>query len=146
MSARAAVRSLVRGAVYFAVVFAVGFVLGIVRVLLLEPSLGERWAELAEMPLMLIAIVLSARFVVRRFPAPRRASYLVSGGVALLLLVAVELSVVLAIRGLSIGQYFAERDPLAGGVYCVMLVVFAAMPWLLGGRRRSTHAEGVRLE
>lgn len=128
---------MIRGTVYFALVFSVGFLLGIVRVLLLEPRLGERWAELAEMPLMLLAIVLSARFIVRRFPASQRASYLVSGGVALLLLVLVEFSVVLGIRGLTIAQYFSERDPIAGGVYALMLMVFAAMPWYLGGRRLS---------
>ena len=126
---------MIRGVVYFALVFGVGFLLGIVRVLTLVPSVGERWAELAEMPLMLIAIIFSARFVVLRFPAAQRASYLASGGIALFLLVVVELFVVLAMRGLSIGQYFAERDPVAGSVYVVMLVVFAAMPWLLGGKK-----------
>jgi|SRR6187200_887452 len=124
-----------RGAVYFALVFGVGFLLGILRVLVLVPSLGERWAELAEMPLMLIAIIFAARFVVRRFPATQRASSLVSGGIALVLLIVVEFSVVLALRGMSISQYFAERDPVAGSVYVGMLVVFAVMPWLMGGRR-----------
>jgi hypothetical protein len=100
------------------------------------PRERDRWAELAEAPLMLVAIILSARFVVRRFPALHRASYLVSGGIALLLLIVVELSVVLAMRGMSISQYFAERDPVAGSVYVVMLVIFAAMPWLLGGRKQ----------
>ena len=124
-----------RGAVYFALVFGVGFLLGILRVLVLVPSLGERWAELAEMPLMLIAIIFAARFVVRRFPATQRASSLVSGGIALVLLIVVEFSVVLTLRGMSISQYLAERDPVAGSVYVGMLVVFAVMPWLMGGRR-----------
>jgi hypothetical protein len=129
---------MIRGVVYFCLVFGVGFVLGVVRVLLLEPDLGQRWSELAEMPLMFIAIVLAARFVVRRFPASRRASYLVSGAVALLLMLLVEFTVVLGIRGLSITQYVAERDPVAGGVYVLMLIVFAAMPWLLGGLFRDS--------
>jgi hypothetical protein len=128
---------MIRGVVYFSLVFGVGFVLGVIRVLLLEPYLGERWSELAEMPLMLVAIIVSAQFVVRRFPAPNRASYLVSGAIALLLLVLVEFSVVLGIRGLSTAQYFAERDPIAGSVYVLMLIIFAAMPWLLGVRRAS---------
>jgi p-aminobenzoyl-glutamate transporter AbgT len=126
---------MLRGVVYFTLVFGVGFLLGIVRVLALEPRLGERWAELAEAPLMLVAIIVSARFVVRRFPAARRANYFVSGGVALLLLVCVEFSVVPGIRGLSLSEYFAERDPVAESVYALMLLIFAAMPWVLGGRR-----------
>lgn len=129
---------MIRAVVYFALVFSVGFLLGIIRVLLLEPRLGERWAELAEMPLMLVAIAFAARFVVRRFPASVRTNYLVSGGMALLLLIVVEFSVVLSIRGLTVSQYLAERDPIAGGVYAVMLVTFALMPWLLGGNRTAT--------
>jgi hypothetical protein len=124
---------MLRGVVYFAIVFGVGFLLGIVRVLGLEPRVGERWAELMEAPLMLVAIILSARFVVRRFPAAHRASYLVSGGIALFFLVVVEFSVVLGIRGLSLNDYFAQRDAVAGSVYGLMLLIFAAMPWLVGG-------------
>ena len=127
--------SALRGGVYFVLVFGVGFLLGIVRVLVLEPRLGTRWAELAEAPLMLAAMVFSARYVVRRFPATQRASYLLSGGIALLILVIAEFSVVLGIRGLTISEYFAGRDPVAGSVYVAMLVVFAVMPWLVGGRR-----------
>src|SRR5688572_32018158 len=92
---------IVRGVVYVALVFGVGFLLGMVRVLAVEPRLGERWAELVEAPLMLVAIILSARFVVRRFSATRRTEYIVSGGVALVLLVLVVFSVVLGIRGVS---------------------------------------------
>lgn len=134
---------MIRAFVYLALVFSVGFLLGVVRVLALEPRLGDRWAELAEAPLMLVAIFLSARFVVRRFPASRPAGYLVSGGVALLLLVLIEFSVVLGIRGLSIGEYFAERDPIAGGVYALMLIVFAAMPWALGHQRTLNVDSGL---
>ena len=54
-----------------------------------------------------------------------------SGGLALLLLVVVDFSVVLGMRGVSIGEYFAMRDSVAMGVYLVMLVAFAVMPWLL---------------
>jgi hypothetical protein len=125
---------MIRAVVYFGIVFGVGFVLGVVRVLALEPRVGARWAELAEAPLMLVAIFYAARFVVRRFPASHPAGYIVSGIMALLLLVVVEFSVVLGIRGLSIGDYFAQRDAVAGSVYLALLVLFAAMPWLVQRR------------
>lgn len=125
---------MIRAVVYFALVFGTGFLLGIVRVLWAEPRIGTRLAELAEAPLMLAAICLAARFVVRRFPAGRAGAYLVSGGLALLLLVVTELTVVLGLRGVGIGEYVSGRDPLAGAVYLFMLALFAVMPWLLGRR------------
>lgn len=128
---------MLRALTYFSLVFGTGFLLGIIRVLWLVPRLGERFAELAEAPLMLAAIFYSARYVVRRFPALQAAQYAGSGVLALLLLLLVEFSVVLGLRGLTIGQYFAERDPLSGGVYVVLLLLFAAMPWLLGRRRTA---------
>ena len=58
-------------ATYVALVFGTGFVLGAVRVSLLVPRLGVRLAELLEMPWMALAMVLAARFVVRRQLAGR---------------------------------------------------------------------------
>ncbi len=125
---------MIRGILYFALVFAVGFVLGVVRVLWLVPQLGERGAELLEAPFMLAAIVLSARLVVRRYPAESGRGYLASGALALLLLAGAEVFVVLGLRGLSFSQYVADRDPVAGAVYLLMLMLFALMPWLVGRR------------
>ena len=51
------------GFVYFAIVFSVGFALGLVRVPLIEPWLGVRWAEVSEMPLLLAAIILTASYI-----------------------------------------------------------------------------------
>jgi hypothetical protein len=50
------------------------------------------------------------------------------GGIALALLLAAEFSLVLSLRGLSIEEYFADKDPVSGAVYFVMLLVFALMP------------------
>lgn len=127
--------AMLRGAVYFVIVFSVGFVFGTIRVLWLEPRIGTRLAELSEAPLMLVAIFSSARLVVQWIPAGSRMEYLVSGGLALLLLVVVEFWVVLGMRDLSVGEYLAARDPIAGSVYALMLVIFAVMPFLLGRKR-----------
>jgi hypothetical protein len=120
------------GLSYFALVFGAGFLLGVVRVTFVVPRLGERWAELAEMPLMGVVIVLAARFVVRRHALSADAMpRLMTGGLALLLALTAELILVVAIQGRPVGTYLASRDPVSGGVYLALLGVYAAMPWLL---------------
>ena len=128
-----------RAAIYFALVFGAGFLLGILRVLVLVPRLGERFAELAEAPIMLAAIFLAARFVVHRYPARHSGEWLASGGIALLILVLVEFTVLLGLRGLSLTDYLAGRDPVAGVVYLVLLTIFAVLPWIIGCRQGQTR-------
>ena len=125
-------RTLKAGVVYFAVVFGAGFVLGIPRVLWVAPKLGTRAAELIESPIMLVVVILAARWVVRRFSLPPTvAARLGPGLIALALLLAAEFTVVLKIRRLTPAQYIAGRDPVAGSVYIVMLIIFAAMPMIV---------------
>jgi len=120
------------GLAYFALVFAAGFALGSVRVPFLVPRLGVRTAELLEMPIMLLVVVLAARFVVRRFALPRSFGVRLSvGALALALLVAAELALVVLLQGQSLAGYIAGRDPVSGSVYLVMLGLFAAMPLIL---------------
>jgi|SRR5579864_2283464 len=131
-------RILKAGALYFALVFGVGFVLGTARVLWIVPRLGTRAAELAESPVMLIVSFFAARWVVRRLAGRGEAlttlMRLGVGLVALGLLVAAELLFVLRLRGLTIGEYAASRDPLLGTVYLASLTAFAVMPLLVARR------------
>ena len=125
------------GLVYFALVMGAGFLLGTVRVPFMAPRLGERLAELIEMPLMLVVIGLSARFVVRRFALPPTASVrLKVGFLALALAVCAELLLAAALQGQSVRAYIASRDPVSGSVYLAMLGLFALMPWLLARMQR----------
>jgi len=117
------------GVLYFAVVFGAGFVLGTIRVLLVVPRLGTRAAELIETPIMVLVSILAARCVVRRLAVPLKPSMrLAIGLVALALLLVAELALVLWLRGLTISEYLASRDPVAGTVYIIALGVFAVMP------------------
>jgi hypothetical protein len=116
------------GVLYFALVFGAGFVLGTIRTFWAGPRFGSRTAELMEMPLMVTVGILTARWIVRLFVPPTLFARLAMGGLALALLLAAEFSLVLWVRGLSIKEYFANRDPVSGSVYYVMLLVFALMP------------------
>jgi hypothetical protein len=128
-------RSLKAGGLYFAIVFGTGFVLGPIRILWLVPRLGERVAELVELPIMLGVIVLSARWVVRRLSLPATiSSRLTMGGLALALVLLAELTVVLWLRGLTLSEYFASRDPISGTAYYASLVVLAVMPMFVKRR------------
>ena len=124
------------GVLYFATVFAAGFVLGTVRVLLVVPRVGERAAELMEAPIMVSVSYLAARWIVRRFALPPAPSQrLAVGLIALVLMLAFEFGIVLQLRGLTIAEYFAARDPVSGTVYYLALALFALFPLLL---RRSS--------
>ena len=117
---------------YFALVFLAGFVLGFIRVLLLVPEIGERYAELLEMPLMLLAIYLSAKLIVIRFATlPRDSAYLVVGVLALLLLLVIEFTLVMELREISLAEYIASRDPISGTTYVVSLFIYMLMPFLI---------------
>ncbi len=137
-------RSLKPALLYFALVLGTGFVLGTIRVPFLVPRLGERYAELLEMPFMFVAIVLAARFVVRRFALPANlALRLQVGFLALALSVLAELLLAAVLQGRSIAQYIASRDPVSGSVYLGMLLLFALMPSILA-RLRPTALTGPR--
>jgi hypothetical protein len=123
------------GSLYFAFVFRAGFVLGPIRILWAVPRFGTRMAELMESPLMLVVIVLAAQWIVRRMSVPTAAaSRLGMGCIALALMLAAEFLFVLRLRGLSISEYLATRDPVSGTVYYMMLVWVAVMP-LLAARK-----------
>ena len=128
-------------ATYFGIVFGVGFVLGVIRMLWIVPWLGERNAELLETPLMLVALVLAARFVVRRLQRPSNRERLAVGCLALSCLLVAEVGVVLLVRGQSVGEFAASRDPVSGSVYLCALVVFALAPSFV--LRERVHGRGV---
>ena len=123
---------------YFALVLGTGFALGTIRVPFLVPRLGERYAELLEMPFMFVAIVLAARYVVRRFNLPASLSVrLQVGFAALAMSVLAELLLTTVLQGRSLVQFIASRDPVSGSVYLVMLLLFALMPSILARMRGS---------
>ena len=122
-------KTMLAGLVYFAIVLGTGFVLGMFRVPILVPRMGERWAELAEMPIMATVIFLAAGYILRRFPeirSPGRA--LVAGFLALALSVSAELGLALVLQNQTIPEFISSRDKVSGSVYLGLLLVFAIMP------------------
>lgn len=114
---------------YFLVVFAAGFALGTIRVLFLVEAIGERYAELAETPLMAIVCALAAHYFInqhRDILTLQRTLFM--GVISLALLLTVEFSVVLNLRGLTLDQYVQSRDPVSGIAYIAGLLWYAIAP------------------
>jgi len=128
-------RVLKAGALYFAIVFGAGFLLGPMRILWAVPRFGTRMAEMMETPIMFAITVLAARWIARRLAVPTKASSrLGMGCVGLGLMLVAEFTLVLWLRGLSISEYLANRDPVSGTVYYIMLGVFCFMRLLVARR------------
>jgi len=128
-------QTLKAGVLYFALVFGAGFVLGTIRTLWVVPKVGTRRAELMEAPIMFVVTIMAARWIVLRFAIPPLTSARLGMGVtALALLLAAEFGLMLRLRGLSMRNYLATRDPVSGTVYYLMLVVFAIMPLFVARR------------
>ena len=133
-------RTIKAGLAYFALVFGAGFVLGSVRVPFLVPRFGERVAELIEMPIMFVVILVSARFIVRRFSLPGNITVRLGAGfLALALLLAAEVLLAVALQDRTLGEYLASRDPVSGIVYLAMLALFAVMPLVLARVGSASH-------
>jgi hypothetical protein len=128
-------RILQAAALYFVLVFAAGWVLGPLRELVVVPRFGRTAGLLAELPLMLIAMILAARWTLRRLAVPAAtAARAAVGLIALALLLAVEAGSLPLVRGVGVADYIAGHDFAAGLITLASFALFAAMPMLVGRR------------
>jgi len=135
--ARSWPRALQAALLYFLLVFGAGFVLGPLRLLVLVPRIGTGAAELLELPVMVAISWFVAWSVTRRLAIPAAAfPRLVMGLVGVALIIACEFTLVLKLRGLTLEQYFAARDPVSGPAYYLSLVLVALLPLVVNRRPR----------
>jgi hypothetical protein len=133
-------KTILAGLTYFAIVLGTGFVLGVFRIPFLVPRIGERWAELAEMPIMATVIFIAAGYILRRFPGIRSAGRsLAAGFLALALAVCAELGLAVVLQSQTLAEFLNSRDKVSGSVYLVLLLLFAVMPRL----RLQSHKQAV---
>lgn len=124
-------RVLGAGAGYFAIVFAAGFVLGAVRVLLLEPTVGELGATLLEVPVMLLLSWVACGWILDRLRVPpARSSRLLMGGVAFGLLMAAELALSVLLFDRTGTQMLEGWQSTVGAVGLAGQLAFALIPVL----------------
>jgi len=83
----------------------------------------------------------SARFITNRFSVPANVlARLGAGFLAPGLPVAAEISLAVALRDRTFGEYVASRDPVSGIVYLGMLALPAVMPLALARVTSASHA------
>ena len=125
-------RALKACVIYFLLVFAVGWILGPIRELWAMPHFGPILGLLLEALIMLIAMIISARWTIHRFDVPQTFPVTISMGlVALGLLLPAEIAGVLWVRGLSLKEYLASFANTPGVIPLVIFLLFAAMPTLV---------------
>jgi hypothetical protein len=126
------------GLLYFAIVFAVGFLFGTLRLLLISPLIGARYATLLELPVMLGVSYLAARVLVRKMHISKDTySRLGMGAAALLFMLVAEFGFVVWFQRISVRDYLAAREPITGAAFYLSLLLFAAMPWLASRSSRQ---------
>jgi hypothetical protein len=131
-------QTLKAGGIYFLLVFAAGWVLGPIRELWLMPHLGRTMGSLLEAPLMVIAMILAAGWVLRCLNVPYAVNArLAVGLVALGILFVAEIAGVRWVRGISIREYLAVYETPSGLISLLLFLLFAAMPSLV--ERSNTH-------
>lgn len=128
-------KAVVAGIIYVAVVFAFAFAIGVVRVLLVAPRLGEMVAVLLELPVVLaVSWACCGAIVTRLAVSPRLGDRMMMGGVAFVVLQAVEALLAVFAFGRSPTLYLAGFTTLAGLLGLGGQIGFALIPLV---RRRE---------
>lgn len=129
------VQVLKAGTIYFLIAVGAEFVLEVIRLQVVALHVGERLAEMLEIPNVLLATIIGARWVVDRFTLPPLPGIRLSVGlVALILLLIAEGTVILPFHGLSVSEFLATQDPVMGVAPLGALGVLTVMPFLVGYR------------
>ncbi|HEV3113629.1 MAG TPA: hypothetical protein VGY99_24350 [Candidatus Binataceae bacterium] len=125
-------RTLKASAIYFVSVFAVGWVVGPIRELWVVPHLGRIAGLLFEAPLMLAAMIASARWTIRRLDVPHAIGWRLFMGVAAFgMLLIAEVAGALWLRHISAKAYLASFTTTPGFIPLVLFLLFAGMPLLV---------------
>lgn len=117
------------GAIYGALSFAAGFVLGALREMMLIPAFGPAAGRLIEFPIVTLAAVATAWWLVRRTAGQRSPGrWLAAGLIGAATLLLLEGTLALGVLGMPIETYLAGFDIREGALFPIGLIVMAAAP------------------
>ncbi|KAH7350515.1 hypothetical protein BKA65DRAFT_535677 [Rhexocercosporidium sp. MPI-PUGE-AT-0058] len=130
---------------YFGVVFSTGFLFGTIRQLYIIPMyhLPSSKAEIIEAPLMFIAVIVWANWLVNHYKTPPKPTVRLAVGL-------LGLGVMACVEFMG-SRFVGERGPveeseeewagLARALYLFDLMVFGVMPWILMLMEKKQKAE-----
>jgi hypothetical protein len=117
------------GLIYGALCFVTGFVLGSLRELVLVPAFGSDLGRQIEFPVVTLAAIAIAWWLVKRAEPPRSAmNWLVSGAVGVVTLLAFESALALLVIGVPLDAYLAGFDIRAGALFPAGLAIMLFAP------------------
>ena len=132
------VQVLKAGTLYFLITIGAGFVLEVIRLQVIALHISERFAEMMEIPNVLLATMIGARWVIDRFILPPLPGIRLGVGlVALGLTVVMEWTLVQALEGLAVVGYITADNAVLSPLPIGALGVLTAMPFLVGYRWES---------
>ncbi len=119
------------GMLYAFGVFVVGFAFGVVRMMLLEPNLGELWPIIIEVPIILgVSWILCQRAIaVLRVSGDWRSRALMAV-VSLTVLLIAEITLWTMMFDYSLVTFFVRYTTLAGAIGLIGQITFASFPML----------------
>lgn len=125
------------GSAYFVAVFAVGFVLGFIRVVILQPIVGELAAVLIELPFILAASwTLCAHITVKFNVPPTLTARFIMGILAFGLLITAEYMLARYGFGQTSSEQLRDIAKAAGAIGLAGQIIFAMFPLMqIHGRR-----------
>ena len=134
-------QSIIAGLAYFGCVFAVGFALGVVRTVLVAPLLGETFAVVLELPIILAVAWIACRWLTRRLEVPARLlPRSVMSTTAFILLMTGEAFISLLLAGRSLAEHlqlYREASHMLGLAGQIAFALFPALQaWTVDQRSR----------
>jgi hypothetical protein len=123
------------GTLYFLITVGAEFVLEVVRLQVVALHINERIAEMMEIPNVLLATIIGARWVVDRFTFPPLPGIRLGVGlVALCLVLISEWTVIQTLQSLSVEGHITSQGAAVETIPLGALGVLTVMPFLVGYR------------
>lgn len=126
------------GTLYFLITIGAGFVLEVIRLQVIALHINEWIAEILEIPNVLLATMIGARWVVGQFILPPLPGIRLGVGlVALSLMIVMEWIFLQVLQSLAVAGYITSQDAAVSTLPIGALGVLTAMPFLVGYRWES---------